>query len=158
MAKRKNRVRGRQRANVGTGVPISKWTSGLKLDLFAVNVLDDIVDRFLDCFLPRLFQEAQSIAGKQIVDANHLEQAAQQLLPSLVSDDWPVLNRRRVYLIRKEVAGEITDSESAELAVLQGQADGRMSNVAPRPLESLWDLKRLLMSPSGRDMEEHETP
>ena len=62
------------------------------------------------------------------------------------SRDWPIFNRRRVFLIEKRVAGDISPRELVELERLQAEADRHMSETAPRPLEALWDLKRQLTS------------
>ncbi len=109
-----------------------------KLDPFAYGPLSEIVDRFRD----RLLEEAGRIAGARNVDANHLERAYERLFPSSIPTDWAVFNRRRVYLIQKELAEGISTVEAAELETLQVEADRRMREIAPRPLEALWDLQR----------------
>ncbi len=110
------------------------------LDLFAQGPLSDMLERFRF----RLLEEAAKIAANRKIDAVDLERAYERLLCPSGSEDWQVLNRRRVYLIQKQVTGGILPEELVELAGLQGKADRRMSEVAPRPLEMLWDLKRKL--------------
>ncbi|MBC8872645.1 MAG: hypothetical protein H8E44_24695 [Planctomycetes bacterium] len=110
------------------------------LDLFAQGPLSSIVERFRS----RLLGEAAKIAGERKIDANDLEQAYERLLRPVSAGDWPILNRRRVYLIKKQISGDVSPEELVELEHLQAQADGHMSEVAPRPLEMLWDLKRKL--------------
>ena len=111
------------------------------LDLFAHGPLSELVERFRS----RLLEEAARIAENRKINGNDLERAYESLLVSRSSGDWLVLNRRRVFLIQKQVAGDILPSESAELERLQVIADRHLSKVAARPLEALWDLKRKLM-------------
>jgi hypothetical protein len=111
-----------------------------KLDAFAHGPLSDMIDRFRT----RLIDEASRISGGKNVDANHLELAFQRLLASPISADWSILNRRRVFLIQKELAGGLSAAEVAELDSLQAEADRHMTAIAPRPLEMLWDIEREL--------------
>jgi histone H3/H4 len=115
------------------------------IDAFAHGPLSIMLEEFRS----RLLEEAANIAGiagKRCIEANDLEQAYERLLRPSGSGDWPVQNRRRVYLIQKLLAGDIRPEEVMELGALQEKADCRMSEVAPRPLEMLWDLKRKLTS------------
>ena len=98
----------------------------------------------IERFRTRLIEEAGRIAGTQIVGANHLEQAFERLLASPTPAGWAVLNRRRVYLIQKELTEQISVAEATELEALQAQADRHMAETAPRPLEFLWDLEQKL--------------
>jgi hypothetical protein len=103
--------------------------------------LSELVERFRSLLL----EEARRIAGSRKIDGNDLGRAYERLTVSRSPGDWPVLNRRRVFLIQKQLAGDISPGESAELERLQAEADRHMSEVAPRPLEALWDLKRNLI-------------
>jgi hypothetical protein len=133
----------RQSPNVRTPEPADPGVAAeeRRLDVFLHGPLGEIIERFRE----RLLDEAQRIAGNQAVDASHLERAYHRLLPPpQLPSDWPVVNRRRVYLIQKQVAGDILPAESAELERLQAEADRHLSDVAPRPLEALWELEREL--------------
>jgi hypothetical protein len=112
------------------------------IDAFAHGPLSIMLEEFRS----RLLEEAANIAGERCIDANDLERAYERLLRPSDSGDWPVQNRRRVYLIQKQLTGDILPDELTELGGLQEKADCRMSEVAPRPLEMLWDLKRKLTS------------
>lgn len=143
MAKQKPDPRNREPANSRASRKNAGWqesTGHPHLDLFARGPLLEILDRFR----LRLIEEAGKIANHRKINALDLERAYLRLLSSDNSDDWSVLNRRRVFLIQKQVAGDISRDESAELEELQANADRHMSEVAPRPLEELWDLKRKL--------------
>lgn len=111
-----------------------------QMDLFARGPFMELMERFRE----RLLREGSRIAGGEPVDANHLEQAYQILLSEGRHADWSLVNRRRLYLIRKRTSGEISPAELAELAQLQAEADRHMHEVAPRALEDLWDLKETL--------------
>jgi hypothetical protein len=117
-------------------------SSDFNLDLFARGPLREIVERFRT----RLLEEAGKIAANRKINANDLELAYQRILSTENSEDWSVANRRRIFLIHKQVAGEISTGELLELESLQAMADRHMSMVAPRPLEALWELKRKLES------------
>jgi hypothetical protein len=116
--------------------------AGPRLDAFAHGPLSEIMNRFRT----RLIEEAARMAGAEDVNANHLEMACQRLLASSPSADWNTLNRRRVYLIRLESTAGLSAAEAGELESLQAEADRHMAAVSPRPLESLWDMKRELES------------
>lgn len=109
-----------------------------RLDLFAQGPLRELVFRFRE----RLIETASRIAGDVPANANHLQQAYEALLSKDSNADWSVRNRRRVYLIHKEASGEIS---LAELEQLQADADRHMKEVAPRPLEALWNLREELL-------------
>lgn len=111
-----------------------------RLDPIAHGPLGDMIERFRT----QLIEEAGKIAGTHTVDASHLEQAYERLLASPVPANWVVLNRRRVYLIQKELTESISAAEATELEALQAQADRHMAETAPRPLEALWNLERKL--------------
>jgi hypothetical protein len=134
MEKRKRDLQDSKRAS-------SQASRDPDLDLFAQGPLADIVERFR----ARLLEEAGRTASDRKINGNDLEQAYERLLVSRSSGDWSVLNRRRVFLIQKQVAGDILPSEVAELEGLQVTADRHLSEVVPRPLEALWDLKRKLV-------------
>ena len=121
--------------------PSEDWTADPRLDLFAQGPLRELVLRFRD----RLIETACRIAGDLPANANHLQQAYEALLSKDSNADWPVRNRRRVYLIHKEASGDISSSELAELEQLQAEADRHMREVAPRPLEAPWDLREGLL-------------
>ena len=137
MAKRKLKVR------KSPSVPDETTHEGVHsdLDVFAHGSLREILQRFRSSLL----QEAAKTAVDRRIDANDLERAYQRLLRPIGPGKWQVLNRRRIYLIQKQLADDISPEEVDELRDLQDCADRRMSDVAPRPLEMLWDLKRQLM-------------
>jgi hypothetical protein len=54
-------------------------------------------------------------------------------------------NARRCELIDKEIDGSISDTEREELGQLQAQVDEYVRRVAPRPLNELEEIKRLLL-------------
>ena len=139
MAKRKLKVRKPPSARDDTADP----GGALGLDVLAHGPLREMIERFRS----RLLQEAAATAANRSIDANDLERAYERLLCPAGSGDWEVSNRRRVYLIQKQLAGDILPEEVDELRGLQEKADRRMSEVAPRPLEMLWELKRMLMGP-----------
>jgi hypothetical protein len=140
MGKQKSFDRKRSRADRDARRDPTPGGAWPRLDSIAHGPLSDVIERFRT----RLIEEAGRIAGTQTVDANHLEQAYERLLASPTPADWAVLNRRRVYLIQKELTGRISAAEATELEALQAQADRHMAETAPRPLEALWDLERKL--------------
>ena len=139
MAKRKLKVRKPPSARDDT----AHRGGDLELDVFAHGPLRNMIERFRS----RLLEEATKTAVNRSIDANDLERAYARLLCPAGSGDWEVSNRRRVYLIQKQLAGDILPEEVDELRALQANADQRMSEVAPRPLEMLWELKRKLKGP-----------
>lgn len=143
MGKQKSFDRKRSRADRGARRDPTPGGAWPRLDPFALGPLGLMIEQFR----ARLLEEAGRIAGKRNVDANHLERAYQRLLSPLPPTDWVVLNRRRVYLIQKELTGRISAAEATELEALQAQADRHMAETTPRPLEALWDLERKLRGP-----------
>jgi len=139
MAKRKLKVRKSPSARDDTADP----GGALGLDVLAHGPLREMIERFRS----RLLQEAATTALNRSINANDLERAYERLLCPAGSGDWEGSNRRRVYLIQKQSAGDILPEEVDELRALQASADQRMSEVAPRPLEMLWELKRKLKGP-----------
>jgi hypothetical protein len=132
MARRKSESRNPKQASS---------TASPDLDLFAQGPLSELIDRFRSLLL----EEASRIAGNRKIDGNDLGRAYEGLILISSPGNWPVLNRRRIFLIQKQVAGDISAGELTELERLQVEADRHMSEVAPRPLEALWELKRKLI-------------
>jgi hypothetical protein len=54
-------------------------------------------------------------------------------------------NTRRCELIEKEIDGSISDAEREELGQLQAEVDEYVRRVAPRPLNEIEEIKRLLL-------------
>jgi predicted rRNA methylase YqxC with S4 and FtsJ domains len=52
-------------------------------------------------------------------------------------DPWRLKNRRRIRLIEKQHAGQLTEGETAELATLESQFSAHLMEVAPRSREVL---------------------
>lgn len=97
-----------------------------------------------DAFL----QLAVSLAGASPIQQEHLQRACELMMSQAAPSDWSVANRRRIYLIRKQRDTPLSTEERTELAQLQADADERISRVAPRPLEELWELRdRLKLMP-----------
>jgi len=57
---------------------------------------------------------------------------------------WIKTNRRRAHLIKKDIAGTLTNSEREELDLLQNYADRYIEQVAPRPTHVLDSLEKKL--------------
>ncbi len=97
-----------------------------------------------DAFL----QLAANLAEASPIQQEHLHRAREIMTSRANPTDWSVANRRRIYLIRKQRDGSLSSEERTELARLQADADERISRVAPRPLEELWELRdRLKLMP-----------
>ena len=143
MAKQKSDFRYHEQASSKASRKLSQRKEILnrpKIESEALNPLTEILRRFR----LRLIDEAGRIVGNREINALDLERAYERLLVPPDAEDWSVLIRRRVFLIQKQVAGDISPDELTELEELQAKADRHMSEVAPRPLEELWDLKRKL--------------
>jgi hypothetical protein len=67
------------------------------------------------------------------------------------ADDWTEeKNARRFALIDKEIAGQLTPGEAAELSLLQREMDCFLQRVAPLPLDAVRALHGQLLRQSLR--------
>ncbi len=64
--------------------------------------------------------------------------------------DWPKTNRRRGNLIKKSIAGTISETEQIELDALQAYADYHIEKVAPRPTAFFDELEGMLAASQAR--------
>lgn len=58
--------------------------------------------------------------------------------------NWRQANRRRGDLIDRQIAGNLTELESLELAALQAFADFHQASVAPHPIAELEKLEKIV--------------
>jgi len=86
-----------------------------------------------------------------IVPANDDASGGQAARPSARFEEWTeAKNARRFALIDKEIAGQLTFAEAAELAQLQREMDDFLQRVAPLPLEAVRTLHEQLVRQSRR--------
>ncbi len=64
--------------------------------------------------------------------------------------DWPKANRRRGNLIKKSVAGAISEAEQIELDALQAYADYHIEKVAPRPAAIFDEFETMLTASQAK--------
>jgi hypothetical protein len=84
-----------------------------------------------------------------IVSADQYAPGGQIARSSGRADDWTEeKNARRFALIDREIAGQLTPAEAAELSLLQREMDLFLQRVAPLPVEAVRALHEKLLRQS----------
>jgi hypothetical protein len=72
-----------------------------------------------------------------------VEQFALEILGRAVqSDEWAIVNRRRLALIRKQFAGGLSAGEAAELQELQRRADRHLESLDSQMLNDVTEMEK----------------
>jgi hypothetical protein len=85
-------------------------------------------------------------AGTFVTQPNLYEEdlwVGKQLTGTLTQDEWDTKNKRRCWLIDKQLANKLTRAEASELQQLEDEMSSHLDLVAPLPFEALGRLEEI---------------